>query len=640
MKPFSVGLNCALGAGQMRPFLQRLAAVAECWVSVYPNAGLPNAMGGYDDTPDDMAKGAPSLPPPAPPTQGATALTPPPRSFPPDVDITIFTEERLVNIVGGCCGSTEKHVAAIAAAVRRAARSLAERALSGQVARDGRPLTTFPSPQVESAAPRPFPMPKEPMMRLSGLEDLTVDRSLQRFVNVGERCNIAGSMRFKKLIKAGDYASAMQVARKQVEDGAMILDVNVDDGMIDGVDAMSKFLKIAVTEPDIAKVPFMVDSSKFEIVEAGLQLVQGKCIVNSISLKAGEEEFLRNARIIKRYGAAVVVMAFDEVGQAATADRKVEVCERSYRLLVDKVGFPPEDIVFDPNILTIATGAARRPLPSLPPPAPRTTHHPPPFPRRCRSSGMEEHNNYAVEFIEAAREIKKRCPYTKISGGVSNLSFGFRGVNTIREAIHSVFLYYAIEAGMDMGIVNAGMLQIYDEIPKVGTGLSPPQSPIPPPPFAHGFSLAQDLLKLVEDAVLNRHSGATEALMDRAVQERERIAGAAAVPPTPYPAPPQPPHPHTVTPVPEAKASGTTVKPAASAWRDQPVEGRLTHALVKGIPDFAAEVRPCRSYAPTSWPHSRAPGHVVPGRGGGAPEAPDPSRRDRGPPHGGHERGR
>jgi len=446
VKPFCVGLNCALGAHQMRPFLQRLSACADCFVSVYPNAGLPNAMGGYDDTPADMAR-----------------------------DVGSFAEEGLVNVVGGCCGSTHLHIKAIAE-------------------------------HVVGMTPRPKPAPAPPVMRLSGLEELRVDKSLITFVNVGERCNIAGSIQFKKMIKAGDYAKAIQVARKQVEDGAMVIDVNMDDGMIDGVAAISKFLKIAVTEPDVAKVPVMIDSSRFEVIEAGLKLLQGKSIVNSISLKVGEEEFCRQASLIKKHGAAVVVMAFDEEGQAADKDRKVAICVRSYRLLVDRVGFPPEDIVFDPNILTVATG-------------------------------MEEHNNYAVDFIEATREIKAQCPYAKVSGGVSNLSFGFRGVNVIREAMHSAFLYHAIAAGMDMGIVNAGLLQVYDDIPK-------------------------DLLTLVEDVILNRHAGATEALMARAVEEREKEAAL------------------------KAAGGGAVKAAAAAAWREAPVEERLAHSLVKGIPDF------------------------------------------------------
>lgn len=448
-KPFCVGLNCALGAAQMKPFLRRLANVVECFVHVYSNAGLPNAMGGYDDTPEDMAR-----------------------------ENHIFASERLVNMIGGCCGSTPPHIAAIAA-------------------------------DVEGMPPRELPTLGEPTMWLSGLEDLIVSKDRFSFLNVGERCNLAGSILFKKKIMAGDYMAAMEIAKKQVEDGAMVIDVNVDDGMLDGVAAMQKFLKIAVTEPEISKVPFMIDSSKFEIVEAGLKWVQGKSIVNSISLKVGEEEFKRHATICKKHGCAIVVMAFDENGQAATEDDKVAMCKRSYDILVDEVGFPPEDIIFDPNILTVATG-------------------------------LEEHNNYGVDFINATRRIKEQCPHAKISGGVSNLSFGFRGVNVIREAMHSVFLYHAVAAGMDMGIVNAGMMEVYDDIPA-------------------------DLLALVEDAVLNRRPDATERLLDRSLVEREK----------------------------QAAAGGKVVK--AVEWRTRPVAERLTHALIKGIDEFIdGDVEECR----------------------------------------------
>lgn len=445
-KPFCIGLNCALGANQMKPFLQRLSNVAECFVSVYANAGLPNAMGGYDDDPKLMAKYCGE-----------------------------FCEDQLVNMMGGCCGTTPEHIRAIA-------------------------------DMAAQHKPRPLPDPKDPFMWISGLEDLVVTKERFSFLNVGERCNISGSLRFKRLILKGDYGTAMDIARQQVEDGAMVLDVNVDDGMLDGVAAMERFLKIAVTEPDVSKVPFMIDSSKFHIVEAGLKCVQGKSIVNSISLKVGEKEFCEHARIVKRHGAAVVVMAFDEEGQAATEAEKVRICKRSYDILVNKVGFPPEDIIFDPNILTIATG-------------------------------MDEHNNYAVDFINATRTIKEQNPYCKISGGVSNLSFGFRGVNVIREAIHSVFLYHAIKAGMDMGIVNAGMLEVYDDIPK-------------------------DLLQLVEDVVLNRHSGATEALLERSLIEKEKIELA------------------------KKGGGGAAVVNAQLEWRNKPIQERLTHALVKGISEY------------------------------------------------------
>jgi 5-methyltetrahydrofolate--homocysteine methyltransferase len=436
-RPLSVGLNCALGAKEMRQFLQRLSNIAECFVSCYPNAGLPNAMGGYDETPTDMA-----------------------------TIVRDFGESGLLNFVGGCCGTTPAHIAAMAQAMI-------------------------------GVKPR-VPRPPCPDLRLSGLEMLQITRETN-FVNVGERCNIAGSRAFKNMILAGQYEKALAVASQQVADGAQVIDVNMDEGLLDGVAAMRKFLSIIVTEPSISRVPIMIDSSKFHIIEAGLQCVQGKCIVNSISLKGGEEEFLRQAATVKRYGAAVVVMAFDEQGQAADRDSKVRICQRAYKLLTERVHFPPQDIIFDPNILTICTG-------------------------------MEEHNNYAVDFIEATRIIKATCPLAKISGGLSNLSFSFRGLDNIREAMHSVFLYHAIRAGMDMGIVNAGNLVIYDDIPK-------------------------DLLQLVEDAVLNRHAHATENLLARAELERQK---------------------------------GTQKKDAKDTlvWRQAPVEERLKHALINGIVDF------------------------------------------------------
>ena len=463
-KPFSVGLNCALGAKAMKPFLQRLASCAECWVSCYPNAGLPNAMGGYDEKPEDTAQ-----------------------------NVLDFAKDKLVNIVGGCCGTTDSHIAACARVLADAPR-------------------------------RPYPeKPKVPKMWLSGLERLIVDKSLFNFLNVGERCNLAGSIRFKKIIKNNDFVGAMAIARKQVEDGAMVLDLNVDDGMVDGVSAMGRFLKIAMTEPDISKVPFMIDSSKFHIIEEGLKWVQGKCIVNSISLKVGEEEFIRQARIVKRYGAAVIIMAFDEQGQAATYEEKVRICKRSYDLMVSpKIGFPPEDIIFDPNILTVATG-------------------------------MIEHNSYGLDFIRATGEIKRQCPFAKISGGVSNLSFGFRGVDKVREGIHSVFLYHAIKEGMDMGIVNAGLMEIYDNVD-------------------------EDLRILCEDVVLNRNQGesgmeATEKLLDYAMAERTKIA--------------------------ELKSKGIKTRVQPMAWREKPVEERLTYALVKGDPTYVVEdTEECRLKLP------------------------------------------
>ena len=457
-KPFCVGLNCALGADQMRPFLQRLSATADCFVHTYPNAGLPNAMGGYDDTPADMAK-----------------------------QVSRFATEGLVNLVGGCCGSTPEHIQAVRAA-----------------------CIVHP--------PRTVPLGDDNSeLRLSGLEELVVSKRRFAFLNVGERCNLSGSLKFKRLIKANDLASAMEVAKKQVDDGAMVIDVNVDDGMVDGVAMMGKFLRIAVTEPEISKVPFMIDSSKFEIIEEGLKWVQGKCIVNSISLKVGEIEFRRQAKIVQRHGAAVVVMAFDEEGQAADCFHKVRICKRSYKILVEDVGFNPRDIIFDPNILTIATG-------------------------------MAEHDNYAKDFIDATRQIKKECPHCKISGGVSNLSFGFRGVNVIREAMHSVFLYHAVQAGMDMGIVNAGMLQVYDDI-------------------------EPELLKIVEAVVLNKPVdssvsnpdgvSATELLLERSLVERDLIA--------------------------TRKAGGVVPQKKVADWRLKPVKERLSHALVKGLDKFVVE---------------------------------------------------
>ncbi|KAG7364831.1 methionine synthase [Nitzschia inconspicua] len=408
-KPMCVGLNCALGATHMIPFVERLSNVAECFVHVYSNAGLPNAMGGYDETPEDMAKGN-----------------------------EIFFKNGWLNMVGGCCGSTPPHIKAI--------REVAA-----------------------NYKPRKLPDVGRPKMWLSGLEDLVVDDVYNQlgmpFLNVGERCNIAGSIKFKKLMMAGDYSAAMDIAKKQVEDGAHVIDINVDDGMLDGLAAMQKFVKIAVTEPEIAKVPFMLDASKFEIVMAGLKWCQGKPIVNSISLKVGEELFKEHATLLRKHGAAVVVMAFDEKGQAATEEDKVRICKRSYDILVNEVRFPPEDIIFDPNVLTIGTG-------------------------------MEEHANYGVDFINATKRIKELCPYVKISGGISNLSFGFRGVTKVRESIHSVFLYHAImEAGMDVGIVNAQEMLDYDK-------------------------LDEDMKILCENLVFNKTPDATEDMLTRTAYER------------------------------------------------------------------------------------------------------------------------
>ncbi len=452
-KPMCVGLNCALGAQQMVPFVKRLAACAECFVHVYSNAGLPNAMGGYDDTPQNMAQYN-----------------------------EIFFENQWLNMVGGCCGSTPAHISAIKNLVRE-----------------------------KAYQPRSLPPTKRPKMWLSGLEDLVVDDVFNHlgmpFLNVGERCNIAGSIQFKKLIMAGKYGEAMDVAKKQVIDGAHVIDINVDDGMLDGMAAMQKFVKIAVTEPEIAKVPFMLDASKFDIVLAGLKWCQGKPIVNSISLKVGETLFKDQAKLLKKHGAAVVVMAFDEQGQAATAQEKIRICKRSYDILVNEVKFPPEDIIFDPNVLTIGTG-------------------------------MEEHAAYALDFIEACRVIKEQCPFVKISGGISNLSFGFRGINKIRESIHSVFLHHAVlDSGMDMGIVNPREMIAYEE-------------------------LESDLRVLSENLVFNKTSEATEKMLERTTWEKDqaelRKNGIAS--------------------------SGVVVH--VKSWRDDCFEQRLTHALINGITEF------------------------------------------------------
>ena len=439
VQPLSVGLNCALGVELLRPYVHELAQVAECRVSAHPNAGLPNAFGGYDETAEFMAG-----------------------------HLKQWAQDGMLNIVGGCCGTTPDHIRAIADAVA-------------------------------GIAPRPLPAPRH-VLRLAGLEPLDIrDDSL--FVNIGERTNVTGSKRFANLIKAGDYETALDVARQQVDSGAQVIDINMDEGMLDARAAMVRFLHLIASEPDISRVPVMIDSSKWDVIEAGLQCVQGKGIVNSISLKEGEAAFLEQARRVRRYGAAVVVMAFDEQGQADTCARKVAICERAYGLLTGQVGFPPEDIIFDPNIFAIATGIA-------------------------------EHDNYAVDFIEAARQIKQRLPHAKISGGVSNVSFSFRGNEPVREAIHTVFLYHAIQAGMDMGIVNAGQLGVYDDIDA-------------------------DLRERVEDVVLNRRPDGTERLLEIA----ERYRGGAA-------------------------SSG----PAQDlAWRDLPVAKRLEHALVRGITDYVDE---------------------------------------------------
>jgi len=435
--PLTVGLNCALGAQTLRPYVQDLARVAPVYVSTHPNAGLPNEFGAYDETPESMA--------------GVLGE---------------FAASGLVNIVGGCCGTTPTHIRAIAEAVRGAA--------------PRRP------PEVPRAG------------RLSGLEPLTIAPG-HLFVNIGERTNVTGSRRFAKLVLEGSYEAGLEVARQQVENGAQMIDVNMDEAMLDSARAMTTFLNLIGSEPDISRVPIMVDSSKWSVLEAGLRCLQGKGVVNSISLKEGEAEFLRQARLVRRYGAAVVVMAFDERGQADTVERKVEICARCYKLLTEQVGFPPEDIIFDPNIFAIATG-------------------------------IEEHAAYAVNYIGATKRIKATLPGVLVSGGVSNVSFSFRGNDPVREAIHSVFLYHAIAAGMDMGIVNAGQLPIYADI-------------------------APDLLEKVEDVVLNRRPDATERLL--AIADTIR---------------------------------GTTAASATDqAWRQAPVAERLTHALVEGIGDFIIE---------------------------------------------------
>ena len=446
--PLSIGLNCALGAKQLRAHIAELARVADTLICAYPNAGLPNEFGHYDESPAAMA-----------------AL------------IGEFAAAGLVNIVGGCCGTTPDHIRAITAAV---------------------------------AGKKPRAVPAvTPLLRLSGLEAFALTPEIP-FVNVGERTNVTGSARFRKLITAGDYAAALAVARDQVENGAQILDVNMDEGLLDSEKAMTTFLNLIAAEPDIARVPLMIDSSKFSVIEAGLQCVQGKAVVNSISLKEGEEAFIRHAETVRRYGAAVVVMAFDEKGQADTLERKTAITARAYDILVNRVGFPPQDIIFDPNIFAIATG-------------------------------MEEHNGYGVAFIEGARWIRQNLPHAHVSGGVSNLSFSFRGNELVREAMHSVFLYHAIAAGMDLGIINAGQIAVYDD-------------------------LDRELREACEDVVLNRRTDASERLL--ALAQRHR-------------------------------GHGREKKEADLSWREWPVEKRLSHALVHGITDFIeADVEEARRNAP------------------------------------------
>jgi 5-methyltetrahydrofolate--homocysteine methyltransferase len=434
--PFTIGLNCALGASAMRPHLQELSEVADTFICAYPNAGLPNEFGQYDETPEMMA-----------------------------AQVAEFAREGLVNVVGGCCGSTPDHIRAIAEAVK-------------------------------GFEPRKVPEHRS-FMSLSGLEPFVLTKDIP-FVNVGERTNVTGSAKFRKLITAGDYTAALAVARDQVENGAQIIDINMDEGLIDSQKAMVEFLNLIAAEPDIARVPVMIDSSKWEIIEAGLKCVQGKSIVNSISLKEGEEKFLEQARLVHHYGAAVVVMAFDEVGQADTYERKVEICTRAYKILTEQAGILPEDIIFDPNVFAVATG-------------------------------IEEHNNYGVDFINATRTIRETMPLVHISGGVSNLSFSFRGNEPVREAMHAVFLYHAIQAGMDMGIVNAGQLAVYE-------------------------SIDPELRQVCEDVVLNRRPDGTERLLEVA----EKFRG----------------------------GPGREAKVQDLAWREWPVEKRLSHALVNGITDY------------------------------------------------------
>ena len=431
----SVGINCALGPKEMRPFIEELAGIADIYVSAYPNAGLPNPMlpTGFPETPETLAP-----------------------------QLQEWAANGWLNMVGGCCGTTPAHIRALAEAVR--------------------------------ALPPRVPPIIEPHTRLSGLEALTI-RSETNFVNIGERTNVTGSPKFAKLILAGDYEAALAVAKQQVENGAQIIDVNMDEGMLDSEGAMTTFLNLVASEPDIARVPVMIDSSKWPVIEAGLKCVQGKGVVNSISLKEGEEKFTRQAKLIRRYGAAVVVMAFDERGQADSFERKIEVCQRSYDILTQQAGFPPQDIIFDPNVLTVATG-------------------------------IEEHNNYAVDFIRATKWIKEHLPLARVSGGLSNVSFSFRGNNVLREAMHSAFLYHAIKAGLDMAIVNPGMLEVYEEIPKV-------------------------LLELVEDVLLNRRPDATERLVKFAETIKQK----------------------------------DKAEIAEDEWRKGTVEQRLSHALVKGIVD-------------------------------------------------------
>lgn len=441
---FSIGLNCSFGAKQLKPFLEQLARRAPYYISAYPNAGLPNSLGQYDQTPEEMA-----------------------------AEIKEYIDEGLVNIIGGCCGTTEAYIAKYQ-----------------ELIKDAKPHVPAPEPKY---------------LWLSGLELLEVTPEIN-FVNVGERCNVAGSRKFLRLINEKKYDEALSIARKQVEDGALILDVNMDDGLLDAAEEMTTFLNLVASEPDIARVPIMIDSSNWEVILAGLKCVQGKCVVNSISLKEGEELFIEHARTVKQYGAAVIVMAFDEKGQADTFERKIEVCERAYRILTEKVGFRRQDIIFDPNVLAVATG-------------------------------IEEHNNYAVDFIKATGWIRQNLPGAHVSGGVSNLSFSFRGNNYIREAMHAVFLYHAIQQGMDMGIVNPGTSVLYTDIPS-------------------------DILERIEDVVLNRRPDAAERLIETAEKLKAEKENAG-----------------------EQQAAVSHL-----AWREgTTVEERLQYALVKGLGDYLDE---------------------------------------------------
>ena len=438
VNPISIGLNCALGVEELREYVEELSSIADTRVSAHPNAGLPNEFGGYDQAPEFMAQ-----------------------------HIKEWAASGFLNIIGGCCGTTPSHIKAIADAVH-------------------------------DQAPRVVPQ-QEVKCRLSGLEPFNISAD-SLFVNVGERTNVTGSARFKRLILEGDFETAINVAREQVENGAQVIDINMDEAMLDSEEAMKNFLNIIATEPDVCKVPVMVDSSKWSVIEAGLKCIQGKGIVNSISLKEGEELFIKHAKLVRRYGMAMIVMAFDEQGQADTRERKIEICTRAYTILVNEVGFPAQDIIFDPNVFAIATG-------------------------------IEEHNNYAVDFIEATREIKKTLPHAMVSGGVSNVSFSFRGNNAVREAIHAVFLYYAVKAGVDMGIVNAGQLQVYEEIP-------------------------DELRRRVEDVVLNKSADATDRLLELADSFR---------------------------------GEGGQAKKVDLAWREASAAERLSHALVNGITEYIDE---------------------------------------------------